>query len=272
MRAHAGVEATSLPEKDGCPRTRISWLRSQAPLVFRTTREALPWHLAHWEADQPSAACVRLAAGAAGPLGGDQLQIDIRVGSGATLMASAVSATLLLPGPHGQESKSEVNITVATGGALVWLPGRQIAAAGCRHASVTRIDLEPGARLFTREEVLLGREGELPGGLRQRLRITHDGDPLYDQEVAVGAGAPGWSSSAVTGGRRSLGSIIVVDRVLEDIAAFTTAGADDLEDTAIMHLKEQAVVVASAAPDAIVLSRRLAAALAHLAPPSIVAG
>lgn len=258
MRAYAGVAADSLADEDGVPRTRISWMRSQAPLMFRSTREPLPAALDRWRADARSVASVRLAAGAAGPLGGDQLRIDIRVGKGATLMVAAVSATLLLPGPHGLESSSEVTITVAAGGSLVWLPGRQIAAEGCRHASVTRIELEPGARLFAREELLLGREGELPGSLRQRLRVTLGGDALYDQEVAVGAGVAGWQSSAVTGGRRALGSVLLVE---PDVATFATAVSEDFPDTAVMKLSDQAMLIASAAADSIALDRRLAAAL-----------
>lgn len=261
MRAHAGVEADSVADEDGLPRTRISWMRSQAPLMFRTTREKLPPYLSCWTTDALSIASVRLAAGAAGPLGGDQLRISIRVSELATLMVSAVAATLLLPGPHGNESSSVTDISVASGGTLVWLPGRQIAAEGCRHKSVARIDLQPGARLYVREEVLLGREGELPGSLSQRLRVTCGGDPVYDQEISVGA--PGWQSSAVTGGRRALGSIIVVDPVAGNIDAFTTSVSDELPDTAVMQLGKRAALLASAAVDSIALGRQLTAAFSH---------
>ncbi|MHA6694284.1 urease accessory protein UreD [Homoserinimonas sp. A520] len=253
------MAADSLADEDGLLRTRISWMRSQAPLMFRQTREPFPDVVARWGADARSVASVRLAAGAAGPLGGDQLRIDVRVGGGAMLMVRAVSATLLLPGPHGLESSSEVTIRVAATGTLVWMPGRQIAAEGCRHASVTRIELEPGARLFAREELLLGREAELPGALRQRLRVTLGGVALYDQEVAVGAGAPGWQSSVVTGGRRALGSVLIVDPAHDE--APTTTVSEQFPDTAVMRLAEEAVLVASAAPDAIELDRRLSAAL-----------
>jgi len=271
MRAYAGVEADS-HVRDGRSRTRIRWMRSQAPIMFRPTSEPLPPYLDRWGAGPPSVASVRLAAGAAGPLGGDHLLTDIRVGEGATLMVRAVSASLLLPGPHGEESSSEVAITVAAGGTLAWMPGRQIAAEGCRHASVTRIDLEPGARLYMREELLLGREGELPGSLRQRLRVTHDGDALYDQELAVGAGTGAWQSSAVTGGRRALGAVLVVDPARSNIAAFTTAVSEEFPDTAVMRLGDYASVVAAAAPDTIELSRRLTAAFAQFAKRAAAAG
>lgn len=263
MRAHARVEADSLVDGDGLLRTRISWMRSQAPLMLRPTRETLPSCLSRWNTDAHAVASVRLAAGAAGPLGGDQLRIDIRVGERATLIVNAVAATLLLPGPHGSESSSQVNISVASGGTLVWLPGRQIAAEGCRHASVTGVNLESGARLYAREELMLGREGEVPGSLRQRLRVTNDGDPVYDQEVVVGVA--GWQSSAVTGGRRALGSIMLVDPVAENIDVFTTSVSDEFPDTAVMRLGEQSVLLASAAADSIALERQLTAAFAQFA-------
>ncbi|MDJ0355230.1 urease accessory protein UreD [Paenarthrobacter sp. PH39-S1] len=204
---------------------------------------------------------VSLAAGAAGPLGGDRLRLDIDVAEGATLMLSAVAATVLLPGPHAEESRSIVNIRVAAGAALLWFPGMQIAAEGCRHSTVTRVELAPDARLHMREGLILGRHGERPGEFRQRLRITQGDVPLYDQELAVGAGTPGWEGSAVTGGRRALGAVITVDHDEDRMTSFGTAVSPAFPDTAVLRVSERCAVITSVAPDALALRQRLDAAL-----------
>jgi urease accessory protein len=153
---------------------------------------------------------VALVAGAAGPIGGDHLRLDVEVGPGAALAVGAVAATVALPGSHGEMSSSQVNVTVAEHGTLVWMPGTLIAARGCHHESVTTIRLEPHSRLLLREELMLGRHGESPGSLQQRLRVTLAGRALHDQELRVGPEAPGWGGPAVTGGRTALGTILVV--------------------------------------------------------------
>ncbi len=230
--------------------------------MLRPTLESLPHSVSRWAIASGEATALRIAAGAAGPIGGDEWQLDVEVGEGATLMLGTVSATLALPGPHGNASRSEVNISVAEGGTLIWLPGAQIAAANCHHVAVNRIDLAEGARLFSREEVVLGRHGELPGNFRQRLRVTHGNAALYDQELAVGPEALGWSSSAVTGERRGLGSILIVDTATENLDCFPTTVSTDFPDTAIMRLAADAVLITSLAADTIELRRRLDCAVA----------
>jgi urease accessory protein len=204
MRARARLAVAA--DTGRAARTRIARLRSDPPLVLRPTRPRVDPAVAGWEL--PGAACVSLAAAAAGPVGGDQLHLEIDVGAGATLVLRTVAATLALPGPRGEASASETTVRVGNGATLIWLPEPVIAAAGCRHHARTRIELAAGARLITREELLLGRHREPPGEIRQRLRLTRDGTPLYDQELTAGPEVPGWESPAVTGGRPALGSLL----------------------------------------------------------------
>ena len=258
MRASAGVRAERAGPGDGLPGTRIARLRSEAPLVLQPTRLRLPAAVRHWENAAVPGAAVSLVAGAAGPLGGDRLSLDIEVGSGATLMVAAVAGTVVLPGPHGAQSQSNVTIRVADGGTLVWLPGTQIAAADCRHSSLTRIRLADGARLWMREELILGRHGELPGDLQQRVRISYAGAALYDQELAVGPAAEGWAGSAVVGHRRAIGTVISVDPE----ACHAADRMPAVPDTAVMAVSEHCLVVSSLAADAVRLRGQLEAAVA----------
>jgi urease accessory protein len=203
-----------------------------------------------------------LVGGAAGPLGGDDLRLSIEVDAGAALVLRGVAATLVLPGPRALPSRMETTIRVAAGGVLVWLPSPTIAAHGCCHHLITRVWLEPGARLLLREELLLGRHGEQPGTLRQRLRVCLADRPLYDQELAIGSGATGWAGPAVTGGHRAVGSALLVDPDWhgERIRQMSRVTAD----TAVLPLSGPAIAVTALANDAPSLRLRLDGALSGI--------
>lgn len=245
-----GVECGSNEWRKG----RIVRLRSDPPLVLRPSLDlahALP---TGWAARIGLPVHVSLVAGAAGPIGGDRLRLDIDVGPGAALAVSAVAATVALPGPHGEMSCSQVNITVAAHGTLVWTPGALIAASGCHHESITTIHLEPHARLLLREELILGRHAEVPGTLRQRLRVTLGGRAIHDQDLLVGPEAPGWSGPAVTGGRRALGTILVVG---DDDHANAIEAAHVGDGVACLALGGSGQLITAIADDAPTLRRRL---------------
>ena len=70
--AHAAVTA----ERDASGRTRLTRLRSDGPLAVRETGEA-----------------VYLVGAAAGPLGGDELELDLEVGPGAVAPPAAAAAS-----------------------------------------------------------------------------------------------------------------------------------------------------------------------------------
>jgi urease accessory protein len=212
----------------------------------------------------PGTARVSLVAGAAGPVGGDQLRLDVEVGPGAVLVLRSVAASLVLPGPHGAPSCTDVTVRVGRNATLVWLPGAVIAADACHHDALTHIALEPGARLLTREELVLGRHGEPPGTIRQRLRVTLAGRPLHDQELSAGPGAPGWAGPAVLGGRRAVGTVLVVDPEWDSASDRHPPPATNATDAAVLPLGGPAVLLTALAYDALMLRRRLDSLLAGL--------
>ncbi|MEO6156444.1 MAG: urease accessory protein UreD [Ilumatobacteraceae bacterium] len=233
---------------------RIVRLRSDPPFVLRPSldlEQAMP---ASWTPRSGLPVHVSLAAGAAGPIGGDRFRLDIDVGPGAALSVRAVAATIALPGPHGEMSASAVNITVAEHGTLVWAPGTLIAANGCRHESITTIRLAPHARLLLREEIILGRHGESPGSLRQRLRVTVGGRVFHDQDLHVGPQAPGWGGPAVTGGRTALGTILIV---CDDQQAGGVDANYVRDGVARMSLRGSGQLITAVADDAPTLRRLL---------------
>jgi urease accessory protein len=72
---------------DAAGRTRLSLLRGEPPLLPRRTGVR-----------PDGAVVVHLVGGAAGPLGGDHLALDVEVRPGAVLEIRSVAATLALPG------------------------------------------------------------------------------------------------------------------------------------------------------------------------------
>ena len=187
MRARARVVA----ESDGRGGTRLVTLRSEAPLILRSTPEVL-----------------YMVGGAGGPLGGDDLSLEIVVGSSARLTVRTVAASIALPGVG--PSCVRVRAAVAGGGELRWLPEPVVAAQGCVHQMEATVVLEAGARLVWREELVLGRHGEPPGSVSSRASVDVDGTPLLRHELALGPEHPAAAGPAVTGGARAVGSVLLV--------------------------------------------------------------
>lgn len=187
MRATARVVAQS----DGHGGTRLVELRSEAPLILRSTSEAL-----------------YLVGGAGGPLGGDDLTLEISVASGARLTVRTAAASIALPGTA--PSRVRVRARVAAGGELSWLPEPVVAAQGCVHHMEAAVVLEGDARLVWREELVLGRHAEPSGSVLTRARVDLDGSALLRHELALGPAHPSAATSAVTAGARAVGSVLCV--------------------------------------------------------------
>ncbi|MEV4638981.1 urease accessory protein UreD [Actinoplanes sp. NPDC049548] len=194
MRAEASIVA----EADGTGRTRLAVLRGESPLLLRRTG-----------ARSPAGVTVHLVGGAAGPLRGDDLRLDIAVGEGARLTVHSVAAQLALPGRPGPPSRLTVSATVAAGGSLLWSPEPLIAAAGCHHLAITDVTVDEGGTLVWRDDLVCGRHAEESGDALANVTIRYAGRTLYRHELAVGPRAPGWSGAAVLGGGRSVGALVL---------------------------------------------------------------
>ncbi|WP_433215469.1 urease accessory protein UreD [Dactylosporangium sp. CS-047395] len=185
MRAAARIVA----EREGA-RTVLRVLKGEAPLLPRRT----------------GAHSVHLVGGAAGPLGGDELSLELEVGPGAELWVHTVAASIALPGRDGAESVLSVHATVGEGGFLAFLPEPIVAAARCRHHNVSTVDLNRTARLLWREEAVFGRYGEAPGDLRLSTTIRRESRPWYRSDFTADSGP------AVLGGARVLATLVRTDQ------------------------------------------------------------
>ncbi|RJQ87055.1 urease accessory protein UreD [Amycolatopsis panacis] len=169
MKAHARLVACF---DNG--RTVLRELRSMAPLTLFPRRHS------------GAEAVVHLVNSATAPLGGDELHLEVHVGPGASLRLSGVAATLALPGPRGEPSLSTVDIEVAEGGALEYLPEPVVVTARANHTAILRAELAENSRFHTREVLVLGRAGERPGRLRSVVQVRRGGVPALRQTQTVG--------------------------------------------------------------------------------------
>jgi len=231
LRARVRIAA----EADGRGVTRFTVLRGAAPVSLRPTPDGL-----------------HLVASAAGPLGGDVVTIDVRVGAGAALTVRTAAASLALPGREGAPSAVTVTAEVGPGASLHWLPEPLVAVAGCRHTASATVRLADGADLVWRDEVVLGRHGEPPGDIVTRLAVDVAGHPLARHELRAGPSAPGWDGPGALGPCRAAGSLLLAG------PAHGAAQPAVLSLTAAtLPLDGPATLVTATAPDAPTLRRLL---------------
>lgn len=262
MRARAAV-VTSLAGG----RTVISGLSSAPPLTLRQTGPRT----------------VHLVSTAAGPLGGDRLELDLDIAPGTSLEVGSVAGTLVLPGDG--ESVMVISAHVGAGAVLRFAPQPTVLAAGCAHRLVVRLTLAADARVFWREEIVFGRYGEAPGRCHARFDATYDGRPLLRQEYTVGDPATD-ASPAVYGDARCVGTTLIAppllaplpDSSLLDTPSLIAPSLDTgpqtttpslatpseaaseavvAEGVAVLPLAGPGVLVSALAVDAVALRRRL---------------
>jgi urease accessory protein len=199
------VKATATVVAEG---GRCTTLRSSPPFALRETPDGL-----------------HLVGSAAGPVGGDELAIDVAVVGDLTVRT--VAAQLVFPGPHGTPSSLTLRATVD--GSLRWLPGPTVLVAGCDHHTTTVIDLTAGSSLVWSEVVVLGRHDEPSGSVQQRLRVDRDGRPLVRTDVRLGPG-----HEAGVGGARVVGTALVVGRPVAALPAGVRGAIHPLAEDAFL--------------------------------------
>lgn len=213
-------------------------LRSDLPIVLRPADDA-----------------IHLAQGAAGPLGGDDLELSIEVPDGCSLRLRAVASTLVLPSATGGVARIVMRATVGAGASLELLLEPVVVADHAAVELVTDISLAADARLVWREEIVLGRHGETGGSASTRIDVVRGEIPLLRTGSELCGGDPVTHGSSVLGPGRAMGSLLRIGH------------GDDLRppdrDAATMSLAGGGSLFVAVAPSAIGLRRRLDAHLAQ---------
>ncbi|QIH05942.1 MULTISPECIES: urease accessory protein UreD [unclassified Pseudomonas] len=122
-----------------------------------------------------------------GIAGGDRLAIRVRVDSGAWAQLTSPGAAKWY---RANSPASQVlELAVAKGATLEWLPQETIVFSAAQAELTTRIELHGDARLFYWDVVALGRpaSGErfAQGHLRAHLDIRRDGRPLWHERQHI---------------------------------------------------------------------------------------
>ena len=182
MRARARVVAEFA---DG--RTVLRELRSMSPLTL------VP--------DRGTPGLVHLVNSASAPLGGDELELSLVAGPGATLRLAGVAASLVLPGHRPGMSRCTVSVQAAAGSIVEYLPESTIITRRAWHEAVFTASIDDTARLVVREVLVLGRDGERHGRLSTHTAVRRGDVPVLNQRLDVDEYS---ASPAVLAGRRVL--------------------------------------------------------------------
>lgn len=200
MKAAASVDATL----DG-----VRW-HAESPVLVRPTGPGR----------------VHLVQAAGGPVGGDELSLDVSVAPECALRICSAGATVAHPGPHGDASTWTVSARV--GGELRWEPLPTVVAAGARYHCSFRADVAPDGVLVVREQIVLGRYGEPGGEYRGTLAVTVGGRPLIVHTTVLDGADPDLSGPGGSGGHRVLGTMLVVNAAAPPAGPPTLAADRDV--------------------------------------------
>ncbi|GAA4885394.1 urease accessory protein UreD [Saccharopolyspora cebuensis] len=228
-------------------RSVVRELASQAPLTL------VPRRAATTAAD--GTAVVHLVGSATSPVGGDVVDLRVRVGPGARLLLRGTAATVALPGHDGAVSSAAVHLDVAAGASVDYLPEPTVVSSRADHRAAMSVRLAPDARLRCREVLVLGRSGERPGRLVTATDVVRDGVPLLRQRLDIGDPLLDASAGYLAGARVLATEVLV--------------GADDPAAPAsgdwwsLAPLAAGGALATAVGPDAVIAGRRLAEAVAH---------
>lgn len=146
-----------------------------------------------------------------GIAGGDELEIDVRVGEGA-------HALLTTPGAGkwyrsaGAWARQDLDLTVEAGGVLEWLPQETIVFDAARAAMRSRVELATDARFIGMEILCLGRrasgEGFASGALHLATRVSRAGRPIWLERGRLEGGSGLLASPAGLAGFSISGTLL----------------------------------------------------------------
>jgi urease accessory protein len=141
-----------------------------------------------------------------GLLGGDAIEITVSVGAGAELEIVEPSG-MVAYNSGGRGSSWRLSADIGEGGTLVWRGATFVAAAGSNTIRSSVIHLQDRARALVSETLIFGRSGETGIALTSGALVTHLGEELLVENLAVRAGD---RAVGITGGARVLASVLAL--------------------------------------------------------------
>lgn len=188
-----------LTVEDGPDAPRLRW-RCAPPVLLRPTGPRR----------------VHLVQVGGGPLGGDDLALDVDLGAGSHLQLRSAAAMVVQPGRPPAAARWTVAAALASGAVLDWQPEPTVVCDGAELRSRMTVALQRGACAVLREMVVLGRAGQRGGRYHGELTVELDGAPLLAHTLLLDGADPALAGPAGTGGARVVGMLAVVGEGLDD--------------------------------------------------------
>ena len=247
--------------------------------VLARSRFSLPLQVLAPVALGDAAAVVSILNPTGGLVGGDHLEIDVRVGPGAHACLTTPSATKVYR-TAGDVAVQEARLRVEAGAILEWVPDHTIPFAGSAFRQSITVELGAGARLILVDAFAAGRVAREERWRFQLLQSTLDvrdaGGWLLLACVALGAGAG--DGLGMTEGAPYFGTMVVVGGEVASARTALAEVAAALVDAraAVGATRREALVGRCLAPSAPALTeaidllwRAARAALCGLEPPAL---
>ncbi len=173
---------------------------------------------------------VALVATTALLLGGDRVEVELRVGPGAWLEIVETAGTVAYDA-QGEQSTWTVRADVAAGGLLLWHGEPFVVSRGANTLRDSTFEMAESATVCLRETIVLGRTGEQGGALRTRTRARSGHTPLLYEDLDLTCAAhralPGMLGAATV-----LDSVTCLGRQAPSLPTIEAASRFELADDA----------------------------------------
>ncbi len=154
---------------------------------------------------------------AGGVVGGDSLSLNFHLEPNAHALITTAAASKIYRS-NGMAARQTIQMQVAAGACLEWLPQETIVFNGAIYRQELRVELAPGASWLGWEITRFGRSarGEkfLQGEWRQQIEIWQQGCPLWIERLWLPAGVEILNSPHGLAGQPVVGSLAWVGQAV----------------------------------------------------------
>ncbi len=141
---------------------------------MRVDAQQPPWRVIRAFPREDRGVLVHLHNVSGGVLAGDDLRLNLELGAGTSALVTSTGATRLYRHRDGaQESRQEIDIQLASGALLEFLPDPLIPFANSRHTQHTSVSLADDAAFFWWETLAPGRQAMGEVFAYERLEIRN---------------------------------------------------------------------------------------------------
>jgi urease accessory protein len=158
---------------------RTQLIRNQGQAPLKVQRPFYP------EGDEVCHSVIMHTAG--GIVGGDRLTFDFRLSQQTKALITTPAASKIYR-TNGREAHQVINVDLAEGACLEWLPLEAIVFNQALYRQEMRVNLAQGANWLGWEMTRFGRSARGEGNWRSRTEVWQDGKPIWvDRQWMLGS-------------------------------------------------------------------------------------